>query len=91
MTPQKNTSPKSSLKPEHLARLRAEAKAPFKGLRQFIYAAFAASALLGGFIFFFKLLAGEDFSTTFSNLMVQLGVFGLMVGLLWLERSSPSG
>jgi hypothetical protein len=90
MTQQKPTPLNSALEPEHLARLRAEAKAPFKGLRQFIYGAFAASALLGGFIFFFKLLAGEDFSTTFSNLMVQLGVFGLMVGLLWLERSRPS-
>lgn len=77
---------KSSLDPERLERLRAEAKAPFRGLRQFFYAAFAASALLGGFIFFFKLLAGEDFSTTLFNLVVQLSVFSLMVGLLWLER-----
>ncbi|MEO0378176.1 MAG: DUF3493 domain-containing protein [Cyanobacteria bacterium P01_A01_bin.17] len=81
-----NSNSKNSLDPERLERLRAEAKAPFRGLRQFFYAAFAASALLGGFIFFFKLLAGEDFSTTLFNLMVQLSVFGLMIGLLWLER-----
>ncbi|PZD71488.1 hypothetical protein C1752_06365 [Acaryochloris thomasi RCC1774] len=86
MTNPNSSNPKNSLDPERLERLRAEAKAPFRGLRQFFYIAFAASALLGGFIFFFKLLAGEDFSTTFFNLMVQLSVFGLMVGLLWLER-----
>ena len=81
-----SNKPNTSLEPEQLARLRAEANAPFRGFRQFFYAAFAASALLGGFIFFFKLLAGEDFSSTFPNLIVQLGVFGVMIGLLWLER-----
>lgn len=86
MTNPNSPTPNTSLDPEHLKRLRAEAKAPFRGLRQFIYVAFAASALLGGFIFFFKLLAGEDFSTTLFNLTVQLCVFSLMVGLLWLER-----
>ena len=86
MTNPNSSNPKTSLDPEQLKRLRAEAQAPFRGLRQFIYAAFAASALLGGFIFLFKLLAGEDFSTTLFNLTVQLSVFSLMVGLLWLER-----
>jgi hypothetical protein len=86
MTNPKSPNSKTSLDPERLKRLQAEAKAPFRGLRQFFYTAFAASALLGGFIFFFKLLAGEDFSTTFFNLTVQLCVFSLMVGLLWLER-----
>ncbi len=86
MTNPKSSPSNTSLNPERLERLRAEASAPFRGLRQFFYGAFAASALLGGFIFFFKLLAGEDFHTTFFNLMVQLSVFGLMVGLLWLER-----
>lgn len=75
-----------SLDEERLARLRAEAKAPFRGLRQFFYLAFAASALFGGFIFFFKLLAGADVSSTLTNLVVQLGVFGLMMGLWQLER-----
>jgi len=70
---------------EALSRLRKEAKAPYRGLRQFIYLAFAASALIGGFIFFFKLLADQD-GSTLANLALQIGVFTSAVWLLRLEQ-----
>jgi len=77
---------KSSISEETLSRLRREARSPYRSLRQFIYLAFAASALIGGFIFFFKLLAGQDTSSTLPNLTLQLGVFTLMIWLFRLER-----
>ena len=49
MTPDpspQNTPPKN-LSPEKYARLRAEAQAPFKGLRKFIYGAVGASGAIG--------------------------------------------
>lgn len=67
-------------------RLRAEAMAPYRGLRQFIYFACAASASIGGFIFFFKLLAGQEIRSTLPNLALQIGVLTLMVWLFRLEQ-----
>jgi len=75
--------PKPAISEETLARLKRESRAPYRSLRQFIYLAFAASALIGGFIFFFKLLAGQDTSSTLLNFALQLGVFTAMV---WLFR-----
>lgn len=69
-----------------LSRLRAEAKTPYRSLRQFIYLTFAASTLMGGFIFFFKLLAGEAIGSTLPNLALQVSIFTLMVWLFRLEQ-----
>lgn len=77
---------KTSLSPEKYACLKAEAKAPYRGLRQFIYATFATSGFIGAFIFLAKLASGEDISTTLGNLAVQIGVIALMIWLYRLEN-----
>ena len=77
---------KNNLSPEKYARLRAEAKAPYKGIRQFFYIAFAASGLIGAFIFLTKLLAGTDVSSNLPNLALQIGVITLMVFLFRWEQ-----
>ncbi|MEN9215028.1 MAG: DUF3493 domain-containing protein [Gloeomargarita sp. DG02_4_bins_56] len=68
---------------EQFLRLQAEAQAPYRGLRQFIYVAFALSGLAGAFIFATDLLAGEGNLRTGLNLLLQLGLVGAMV---WLWR-----
>ena len=71
---------------EKYARLKAEAKAPYKGLRKFIYGAMGASGGIGAFIFFTQLLAGRDVANALPNLAVQLGVIGLVIFLFRLEN-----
>jgi len=66
--------------------LRAEAVAPYRGLRRFIYLAFAASGAIGGFIFLTQLLAGRAESDTLGNLALQGGVVALMLWLLRIDR-----
>jgi hypothetical protein len=76
--------PKNSrLSQEQYARLQAEANAPYRGLRHFIYLACAASGLIGGFIFLSRLLAGDDVTEVGANLALQAGVVTVM---LWLWR-----
>lgn len=70
------------LDPEKYARLKAEANAPFRGLRKFFYFSFGASGIIGAFIFFMQLLAGRNTENTLQNLILQLGVIFLM-GFLW--------
>jgi hypothetical protein len=70
---------------ETFARLKAEAIAPYRGLRRFMYYAFAASGAIGGFIFLTQLLAGNNPGDVLPNLGVQVGVVALMVWLLRLE------
>ncbi len=77
---------KNNLSPEKYARLRAEAKAPYKGIRQFFYLAFAASGLIGAFIFLSKLFAATDVRTDLPNLALQVGVIVLMVFLFRWEQ-----
>ncbi len=74
--------------PEKYAHLRAEAVAPYRGLRRFIYIAFAASGLIGGFIFLTQLLAGRDVTEALPNFAIQMGVVTLMVWLLQLENKA---
>ena len=76
---------KNNLSPEKYARLKAEAQAPFKSLRKFFYVAFAASGLLGGFVFLAKLAAGQDLMTNSANFALQAGVVALMVFLFRRE------
>ncbi|HEY9896660.1 MAG TPA: DUF3493 domain-containing protein [Candidatus Sericytochromatia bacterium] len=71
--------------PEKYAFLKAEAEAPYRGLRKFVYVAFAASGLIGAFIFVTQLLAGQEVSNTLPNLAIQIGVVALMIWLLRLE------
>jgi hypothetical protein len=74
--------------PEMLERLKAEAKAPYRGFRKVFYGAFAASALVGTLIFGLRLLAGETDASLWPNLALQLGILGLMIGLLRLESKA---
>ncbi len=71
------------LDPEQLARLRAEAKAPYRGFRRFFYVAFGSSAFLGGFVFLMKAIAGENLPQTIPNLFLQMGIVAF---ILWLWR-----
>ena len=80
--------PGSSLSPEKYARLKAEAKAPYRGLRQFVYVAFAASGGIGAFIFLTQILAGREVGAALPNFALQLGVVALMVWLFRLEQRS---
>lgn len=71
---------------ERYARLMAEAKAPYKGLRKFIYVTFGASGLIGALIFLTQIAAGRDVSQALPNLGVQIGVIALMIFLFKLEN-----
>ncbi|MGC1396807.1 MAG: DUF3493 domain-containing protein [Coleofasciculaceae cyanobacterium] len=89
----KNPTPKSKvnpnqLSPEKFARLKAEAKAPYRGLRKFIYVSFAASGLIGAFIFLVQLAAGQEVATALPNLALQIGVVALMVWLFRIDRGA---
>ncbi|MDZ8140044.1 MAG: DUF3493 domain-containing protein [Nostoc sp. DedQUE04] len=72
-------NPKNRLNPEQYASLKAEIAAPFRGLRQFFYIAFAASGSLGAFVFFFQVLAGRDVESALPNLALQVGIVALMI------------
>ena len=49
-------SPNPKISPEKYARLKAEAQAPYKGLRKFIYLGLGASGVIGAMIFFLQFL-----------------------------------
>ncbi|MEM8602848.1 MAG: DUF3493 domain-containing protein [Cyanobacteria bacterium P01_H01_bin.121] len=82
--PQRSTN----IDPELYKRLQAEMKAPYRGLRRFVYITFAASGGIGAFIFLTQLAAGRDTLSTLGNLALQIGIVALMVGLLRLDRDS---
>jgi len=74
--------------PEQIAKLKAEAKAPYRGLRKFIYVALGGSGAIGAFIFATQLLAGRgDVSTVLGNLGIQIGAIALMVTLFRLDKA----
>lgn len=98
LTPSKSTKgplkgPPEGMSEEKYARLLAEAKAPYKGFRKFIYGAIGASGLIGAFVFFGQLLSGRDLGNAFANFAFQMGIVALMVFLFRLEdrgdRSDP--
>lgn len=68
--------------PEQYNRLKAEAAAPYRGLRQFIYFTFGASGFIGAFIFGLQLLAGRDVENALPNLALQIGLIVLVI-FLW--------
>ena len=72
---------------ELYARLKTEAKAPYRGLRKFIYVTFGASGLIGGFIFLTQLLAGREVEAALPNFALQMGVVALMVWLYRIDKS----
>jgi uncharacterized membrane protein len=74
--------------PEKYAALVAEAQAPFRNLRLFVYVGCAISGALGGFVFFFRILAGRDLSTTIPNFAVQVGVVALTTWLFLKENNA---
>ncbi|NEO29896.1 MAG: DUF3493 domain-containing protein [Symploca sp. SIO3C6] len=78
------------LSPEKYARLKAEAKAPYRGLRKFIYFTFGASGFIGALIFLAQLAAGSDVTTALPNLALQIGVVALMVWLFRIDKSPES-
>ncbi|WP_448574084.1 DUF3493 domain-containing protein [Trichothermofontia sp.] len=78
-----------NLTPDQYARLKAEAAAPYRGLRLFIYFAFAASGTIGAVIFLSQLLAGHNVTNLLPNLALQLGVVALMLWLFRLENRTP--
>ena len=87
----KNRNPSSKINPRQLspeiyARLKAEAKAPYRGLRQFIYVAFGASGFIGAVVFLAQIAAGQEVTTALPNLALQIGVVALMVWLFRLEQ-----
>ena len=87
----KNRQPNSQihprqLSPEYYARLKAESKAPYRGLRKFIYFAVGASGFTGGVVFLAQLAAGQDVTTAIPNLALQVGIVALMVWLFRLEQ-----
>jgi hypothetical protein len=87
--PPPQDQPPKGISPEKYARLKAEAEAPYRGLRKFIYGAVGASGALGAFIFFTQLLAGRDVSNALPNLGVQLGVIAIVILLFRLEKKDP--
>jgi hypothetical protein len=74
------------LDPEKFARLKAEAKNPYKGLRQFLYLGLGASGLIGAVVFLAQLAAGRNVSTALPNFALQIGVVTLMVWLFRREK-----
>lgn len=77
---------KNNLSPEKYARLKAESKAPYRGLRKFFYVAFGASGLIGAFVFLAKLAAGQDLVNNLPNFALQIGVVALMVFLFRIDQ-----
>ncbi|ACK66908.1 conserved hypothetical protein [Rippkaea orientalis PCC 8801] len=80
--------PLSQQDPEKYARLKAEAQAPYKVLRQFFYIAFGASGFIGALVFFAKLASGRGGVEALPNFALQVGVVALMVWLFRLEQKS---
>lgn len=86
--PQQPRRNPNNLSSERYARLRAEAKAPYRGLRLFIYFACGASGLIGGMIFLAQLAAGRNLETTLPNLAVQVAVVAIALFLYRLEQKA---
>lgn len=84
----KGRPPYPKISPEKYARLQAEAKAPYRGLRQLIYVAFGASGAIGAFVFLAQMAAGRNMESALPNFALQIGVLALMVWLFRLEQKA---
>ena len=76
---------KAKISPEKYAKLKAEAKAPYKGLRKFLYIGFGASGFLGALTFLARIAGGKDLSTDIPSFALQVGVVALMIFLFRLD------
>jgi hypothetical protein len=86
---QRSSNAKNTLQqrdPQKYARLMAEAQAPYKGLRLFIYLAFGASGFIGALVFLAQLAAGRDVTSALPNFALQVGLVALMVWLFRWEK-----
>ena len=78
----------SKLNSEQYARLKRESKSPYRGLRIFIYIAFAGSGFIGAVIFFARLVARNgELEANLGNFALQIGVLALMLWLYRLDRT----
>ncbi|MBW4542769.1 MAG: DUF3493 domain-containing protein [Myxacorys chilensis ATA2-1-KO14] len=74
--------------PERYARLVAESKAPYRGLRKFIYGGVGASGAIGAVVFLTQILAGRDVAAALPNLALQVGLVAVMIWLFrWEDRT----
>ena len=89
MTRTSKTASNKRFTTEQYARLKAEAQAPYRGLRKFVYVGCGASGLIGAVVFLAQLLAGRDVDAALPNLALQVGVIALMVFLFRRETRSP--
>lgn len=77
---------KAKISPEKYARLKAEAKAPYRGLRKFLYIGFGASGFIGALTFLARIVAGQDLARDVPNFALQVGVVALMIFFFRLDR-----
>ena len=78
---------KAKIPPEKYARLRAEAKAPYRGLRKFIYVSLGLSGFVGALTFLARIAAGQDLARDLPNLALQIGVVVLMFFLFRIDSN----
>ncbi|MEB3232949.1 MAG: DUF3493 domain-containing protein [Leptolyngbyaceae bacterium] len=78
---------RANLSLDRYARLRAEAKAPYRILRQFVYIAFAASGFIGALVFLAEVVTAHNMASAVPNLALQVGVLALMLWLLKIDRA----
>lgn len=70
-------------------RLKAEARAPYRPLRKFIYVALGGSGFIGAVVFLSQLLAGKgSFQDLGLNLAIQVGAVVLFTWLFTIDRAS---
>lgn len=95
-TPQSSSSPQPSYpttsnakapESDRYAYLRAEAKAPYRILRRFIYVAFGASGFIGSLVFLAQVLTFQNMENALPNLALQIGVLALMIWLFRIDRT----
>jgi hypothetical protein len=85
----KNPKNPRNIDPALYAQLKAESKAPYRGLRKFVYFACGTSGAIGGVVFLTQLMAGRDVANALPNFALQIGVVALMVALFrWEQRVS---
>ena len=78
----------SKLNQQQYERLRREAKSPYRGLRIFIYLAFAGSGFIGAVVFFARLIAGNgELEANLGSFALQIGVLALMIWLYRIDRN----
>jgi hypothetical protein len=89
--PSKSPKNPRKLDPALYAQLQAEAKAPYRGLRKFVYFACGASGAIGGVVFLTQLIAGRDIGNALPNFAFQIGIVALMVALFrWDNEQAVS-